>query len=104
MRIPLSPDGLGAGLSVECEMENLTLALRPARREVAFGAEDVAVEICHPLPTARSQIEIPNCALNMRRHALPVKLRIKIGEIGRRAVAELLVHSDFVELVIQGIG
>src|ERR1700747_1286461 len=39
-------------VSVEHEMENLALALRPARRQVAFGAKNIAVEIGHPLPTA----------------------------------------------------
>jgi hypothetical protein len=37
---------------VEHEMGDLALALRPAKREVAFGAKHIAIEIRYPLPTA----------------------------------------------------
>src|SRR5262245_42927464 len=40
----------------------------------------------------------------MRRYAVPIKLWIQFGEIGRRSVAEFLIPADFLELVIKRIG
>ena len=40
----------------------------------------------------------------MRRYAGPIELRIEIGKIGRRSIAELLVHPDFFEFVTKRIG
>jgi len=42
--------------------------------------------------------------LDKRRYATPIELWILIGEIGRRIIAELLVHSDFFKFVIKRIG
>lgn len=37
---------------IEREMGNPELALRPAKGEIALGAEYVAIKICHPLAAA----------------------------------------------------
>ena len=69
-----------------------------------LGAKDIAVEIGDPPPSVRRDVEVAHGALDMRRYAAPIKLRILIGEIGRRNIAELLIPSDFLELVIKRIG
>src|SRR5580704_13396994 len=79
-------------------------ALRSAQAQVAFGAEDIAIEIGDPLPPARSDVEIADRGLDMRRNAVPVKLRVEIGEIGRRRITKLPIHPDLFELEIQCIG
>src|ERR1700728_4909411 len=83
---------------------NDSSALRPAQAEVALGAEHVAVEVGDPLPSTRGNVEIADGGLDMRGHAVPVELRIEVGKIGGRGITELLVHADFLELVIQRIG
>src|ERR1700733_7894090 len=80
------------------------LMLRAAEAEIALGAEYIAVEVCDPLPSARRHIQIADGALDMRRNAVPVKLRIQVGEIGGRGIAELAVHADLFEFEIQRIG
>ena len=53
---------------------------------------------------ARCDVEIAERALDKRRYTTPKELRILIGEIGWRVIAELLVHSDFFKFVIERIG
>jgi hypothetical protein len=43
---------------------------------LALGAKDIAVEIGHPLPSVRRDVEVAHGALDMRRYAAPIKLRI----------------------------
>src|SRR5580692_3279775 len=78
--------------------------LRPAVTEFALSAEHVAIEVGDPLPAAGRHVQITNGALDVRRYAVPIKLRIEVSEIGGRRVAQLLVHSDFFKLVIERIG
>src|ERR1700692_4544257 len=80
------------------------LPLRPRQRNVAFGAEDVAVEVGDPLAAARGLVEIADFGLDMRRHAFPVELRVAIDDVGGRIIAELAVDADFFELVVEGVG
>ena len=56
------------------------------------------MEIGDPLPSARRDVEVADRALDMGRHAAPIELRIQIGEIGRRRVAELLVHPRLLRI------
>src|SRR5215831_9104146 len=49
-------------------------------------------------------MEITDRVSDERRYATPIELRILIGEIGWRIIAELLVHSDFFKFVIKRIG
>ena len=42
--------------------------------------------------------------MDKRRYATPIEFWILSGEIGRRVIAELLVHSDFVKFVIKRVG
>src|SRR6516225_11015122 len=100
---PRLPLGVVRGVRGLLEWTRFCLALRSAKTEIALGAKYIAIEICNPLPPARGEIEIADCALNVRRDALPVELRIEIGEIRRRSVAELLIHADLFELVIECI-
>jgi len=55
---------------------NAVLVLRSGQADVALGAEDIAVEVGDPLPAARRDVEIADCGLDMRGHAVPVELRI----------------------------
>jgi hypothetical protein len=57
-----------------------------------------------PLPSTRSDIEISDRGLKMYWNTVEVKSRIQIRQIGGGRIAELLVHSNFLELIIQGIG
>src|SRR5215472_1263647 len=77
------------------------LALRSRQSDLAFGAENIAVEVCDPLPSARRDIEITDGGLHVRRNRLPVKLWIEFGQIRRRLVAELPVQSGFLEFIIK---
>ena len=85
-------------------MVDVVSALWTTQVKFTLGAENIAVEIGDPLPSARRDVEVADCALDMCRYAAPIELRIEIGEIGRRSIAELLVHSDFFEFVIERIG
>ena len=59
-----------------------SLPLRPRKRDLAFGAEDIAVEARDPLASARGHVEIANFGLNMGRHAIEVELRVAIDDVG----------------------
>ena len=59
------------------------LLLRARQRDLALGAEDVAVEVGDPLPAARGDVEIADRGLHVGRDAVPVELRIEVDEIGR---------------------
>src|ERR1700736_722008 len=80
------------------------LPLRPRQRDVAFGAEHVAIEIGDPLPSARRFVEVAYFSLDMRRHAVPVELRIAIDDVGGRIIAKLAIHADFLELMVERVG
>jgi hypothetical protein len=58
------------------------LLLRAGKRDLAFGAEDIAIKARNPLPSARRHVEITYFGPNMRRHAVPVKLRVAIDDVG----------------------
>src|SRR5215475_16085524 len=49
-------------------------------------------------------MEITDRVSDERRYATPIELRVLIGEISWRIIAELLVHSDFFKFVIKRIG
>jgi hypothetical protein len=55
---------------------NEGLSLWAAETEIALRAEDITVKACHPLPSARGDVQVLNCGLNVWRNALPIKLRI----------------------------
>ena len=80
------------------------LALWSASAEVAFRAEDIAIETRNPLASARRDVEIADGGLDAWRNALPIELRIQIREIGGRGVTELFIHPDLFEFIIQRIG
>ena len=58
------------------------LPLRARKRNILLGAKNVAVEIGDPLASARRLVEITYFSLNVRRHAVPVELRIAIDDVG----------------------
>ena len=78
--------------------------LRAAETELALCTKDIAVKIGNPLPSARRNIEIANCALDVGRYAPPIELGIEIGQVRGRRITELLVHSDFFKLAKKSIG
>src|ERR1700730_4967645 len=82
----------------------LPLPLRPPQCDVAFCAEDVAIEICNPLASARRHVEVANFGLDMRRHAVPVELRIAVDDVGGRNVAGLGVEGDLLVILGDGAG
>jgi hypothetical protein len=67
------------------------LSLRARQVQFAFSPEDVAVEVCDPLPAAGGDIEIAHRKLDLRRDIGPVELRKFIDDIGRRRIAQRLV-------------
>src|SRR6516164_4449619 len=42
--------------------------------------------------------------LNVGRYAVPIEMRVQIGEIGRRGIAKLFVHPHLFKFVIERIG
>ena len=58
------------------------LALPTEQANVTFGAEDIAIKIGDPLPSARRDIEVANGLLDVHRYTAPIELRIAINEIG----------------------
>src|SRR3954467_762868 len=81
-----------------------SLTLRPGQRDLAFGAEHVAVEIGDPLPADLGLVEIADLGLDVRCDAVPIELRIAIHDVGRRVVTELAVDADLLELIVERIG
>src|SRR5580700_7338798 len=81
-----------------------SLMLRAGEAEIALGTEYIGVKARDPLPPARGDVEIPDRGLAVRRDALPIELRIKVRDIGRRRVAQLTVQPDFLELLVQRVG
>src|SRR5579871_1821945 len=79
------------------------LLLRPRQRDLPFGAKHVAVEIGYPLSPARGDVEIADRRPYVRRHAVPVELRVEVDEVGRRGIAELAVHPGLLEFVIERV-
>src|SRR5438128_768272 len=80
------------------------LPLEAAQAELALGPEHVAIQAVDPLSSARRDIEVAERLLDMRRYVAPIELRVMVGEIGRRSVAQLFVHPDFLELTKQRVG
>ena len=58
------------------------LVLWTGKRYLAFGAEDITIKACDPVPPARRHVEIPYFGLNVRRDAVPIKLRVAIDDVG----------------------
>src|SRR5262249_50194235 len=69
-----------------------------------FGTKYIAVEICNPLSTPGSHVEIAESTLNIRRHAVPVELRIAIDQVCRGGIPEFFVEPNLLEFVIECIG
>src|ERR1700682_4538895 len=80
------------------------LPLRARKRDVAFGAEHVAIQVRNPLASARRPVEVAYFSLDMRCHAVPVELRIAIDDVGGRIIAKLAIHADLLELMVERIG
>src|SRR5271154_1477880 len=80
------------------------LRLRPEKAQFMLGAKDIGVEAVDPLPPARGHVQVADGALNVRRHAVPIELRIFVDQVRRRFVAELPVQADFLEFIEERIG
>ena len=78
-------------------------SLRPRKIYFSFSAEDVAVEVCDPLPPAGGDIEKANRRLDLRCDIGPVELREFIDDVGGRRVAQRLVQPDFFEFMKERI-
>src|ERR1700685_2273345 len=75
-------------------LRTTSLPLRSRKRDVAFGAEDVAIKVRNPLASARGPVEITYFGLDMRRHAVPVELRVAVDDVGGRIIAKLAIDAD----------
>src|SRR5260370_38683741 len=92
-------------IAVELEpISPAALPLRPRQRDVAFGAENVAIQVRNPLASARRHVEVAYFSLDMRRHAVPVELRIAIDDVGGRIIAMLAIHAVCLELMVERVG
>src|SRR6202047_3257292 len=76
-RVSAARPGPGAIASIPA-----ALVLRAGKRDFTFGAEHIGIEARNPLPSARGLVEITYLSLNMRRHAVPVELRVAIDDVG----------------------
>src|SRR5260370_4265703 len=91
-------------IAVELEpISPAALPLRPRQRDVAFGAENVAIQVRNPLASARRHVEVAYFGLDMRRHAVPVELRIAIDDVGGRIVSQLAIDANLFELVVEPV-
>lgn len=59
------------------------LPLRPRQRDRLFGTEHVGVKVRDPTPSARRHVEIAYFGLDLRRHTVPVELRVAMDDVGR---------------------
>ena len=99
--IPLTTDGSIAGADLHLSQRSLPqadiaplpeqvsrlttsarLLLWTGKRYLTFRAEDIAIKACNPMPPARRHVEIPYFRLNMGRHAVPIKLRVAVDDVG----------------------
>jgi hypothetical protein len=58
------------------------LSLRTGQRDLAFGAEHIAVEGADPLAAARRHVEVTDFGLDVRRDAIPIELRVAVDDVG----------------------
>jgi|ERR1700728_89431 hypothetical protein len=58
------------------------LPLWTGKRYLTFRAEDIAIKACNPMPPARRHVEIPYFCLDVGRHAVPIKLRVAVDDVG----------------------
>src|SRR5258708_826165 len=79
------------------------LVLRAGQRDLTFGAEHVAVKARNPLASARRHVEVTYFSLNMRRHTVPIKLRVAVDDVGGRFVAKLAIHAYLFEFMVERV-
>src|SRR5260370_12768477 len=88
-------------IAVELEpISPAALPLRSRQRNVAFGAEDVAIEVRNPLASARRHVEVAYFGLDMRRHAVPVALRIAIDDVGGRNRTQVATTANLLQTLV----
>src|SRR5215813_14239163 len=80
-----------------------TLWLWPRMAQLTLGTKYVAVEACNPPAPTRSNIEVIDSSLDVRRDVVPIKLRIFVNDVRRRLIAELLVQTDLLKFVVERI-
>src|SRR6516162_168638 len=81
-----------------------TLWLWPRMAQLTLRTKYVAVEACNPPTPTRSNIEVIDSGLDVRRNVVPIKLRIFIDDVRRRLVTELPVQTNLFKFVVKRIG
>ena len=66
----------------EPTIRSLADCFGPNKIEPVLGRKDIAVKVGDPLSAARGDAQISNGHLDMCRNAVPIKLRVQVGEIG----------------------
>jgi hypothetical protein len=65
--------------------------------------ENVAVEGRGPLLTLHGHFEVTQRGANIALDLAPIELRIVVDQIGRTAIAELLVNAGFGEFLVERV-
>lgn len=73
--------------------------LRAHSSAIVLDGEDMAVKGRGPSLRLHGQIEITQRVAQIALNLAPIELRIMVDQIGRRAIAELLVNAGFGEFV-----
>src|SRR5262245_20153563 len=64
-----------------------------------FNLENVAVQICYPLPPFERQIQVRHRIRDNWRNLAPIETWISVGDVSRALVAKPSVTTDFLELM-----
>jgi hypothetical protein len=87
--------------NVEVSIHGVSLWLGAAERQVALSTKDVCVQVSDPSPALDSDIQVPHRRLDLLRDMLPEEHGIAVDDVGRRGVAQPLVHPRLRELIKQ---
>src|SRR5688572_31536262 len=64
-----------------------------------LDGEDVAIEVGDPLPPLHGPLEADDRVADVRRYLGPEELWVLVRKIGRRSIAQALIHADLGEFV-----
>src|SRR5262245_61665526 len=71
--------------------------------QLTLCSENIAVQVCYPLASARRNVEVTYCCLNLRSDVVPIELWIFVNDICRRIVAKRFVQADLFKFIEQRI-
>src|ERR1700730_8165925 len=89
-------------------MNHGKLSLRPSRlrsHQVVgmLGTENMIVQVRNPLLPGSRRVKVSHCCADMLGYAVPEEGWVLIRQVSRRQISKLPVHSNFLELVKQGV-